>query len=100
MDTIILILAAIAVITTLISTVTTMRLIKIRKQVDCIISNHNEITNTLEEENRLLQNRLLVIPNEIMASIEKAIDENPNINIKEFKEFINSNSKLYNNYNE
>ena len=96
MNAIILILAGISVVTTIISTIVTMRIIKIRKQVNRIILNHNEITHILEEENRVLQSRLLVIPNEIMASIEKVIDENPDINMKDFKEFIKNNNKLYN----
>lgn len=96
MNTIILILAGISVVTTIISTIVTMRIIKIRKQVNHIILNHNEITHILEEENRVLQSRLLVIPNEIMVSIEKVIDDNPDINIKDFKEFIKNNNKLYN----
>lgn len=96
MDTIVLILVGIALITTTVSIITTMKMIKIRRQVNLIISNHNEITNILEEENRLLQSRLLVIPNEIIVSIEKVIDNNPDLNINEFKEFLNSNNKSYN----
>lgn len=95
MNNTILILVCIAIVTTVVSICTTMKMIDIRKKVNCIISNHNEIIHILEEENRLLQNRILTIPNEILSTIERVIDSNPDQTTNDVKTIIQSNIKSY-----
>jgi hypothetical protein len=66
----------------------TIIVINVRRKINKIISHHNDIVYVLEEENRLLQNRLLSIPKEVLVSVEKMIAQNPDSAAKTIKYLI------------
>ena len=75
-------------IITLVTFSAIVTVIKIRQHVNRMISCHNDIIHTLEEENRFLQNRLVSIPKEVLRSVEVMIIQNPDSAVKTIKYLI------------
>lgn len=95
MNVLIPVVLVVIILIALLSISVTLTIIGVRKRVNRIISHHNDIVHTLEEENQLLQNRLLSIPKEVLISVEKIINQNPDTAAKTIKCFIQTDAAMW-----
>lgn len=95
MNVLIPVVLVVIILIALLSISVTLTIIGVRKRVNKIISHHNDIVHTLEEENQLLQNRLLSIPKEVLISVEKIISQNPDTAAKTIKYFIQNDGVVW-----